>query len=102
MVRDVYVVTFYLCAESLIQMEMCNDSVDNIFFLFLKAEKWVPFRLRIPEKNIHLLYVIWYETKKKKRNAEIHFAYQWRKENKDVENKTGILYNDTVDQLKGM
>ena len=22
--------------------------------------------------------------------------------NKDVENKTGILYNDTVDQLKGM
>lgn len=21
---------------------------------------------------------------------------------KDVENKTGILYNDTVDQLKGM
>ena len=40
--------------------------------------------------------------RKKKRNAEIHFAYQWRKENKDVENKTGILYNDTVDQLKGM
>ena len=25
-----------------------------------------------------------------------------RGENKDVENKTGILYNDTVDQLKGM
>lgn len=24
------------------------------------------------------------------------------RENKDVENKTGILYNDTVDQLKGM
>lgn len=22
--------------------------------------------------------------------------------NKDVENKTGILYNDTVDQLEGM
>lgn len=60
MVRDVYVVKdpFYLCAESLIQIEMCNDSVDKIFFLFLKAEKWVPFRLRIPEKNIHLLYVI--------------------------------------------
>jgi hypothetical protein len=40
--------------------------------------------------------------RRKKRNAEIHFAYQWRKENNDVENKTGILYNDTVDQLKGM
>ena len=23
-------------------------------------------------------------------------------ENDDMENKTGILYNDTVDQLKGM
>jgi len=43
-----------------------------------------------------------YDMRRKKRNAEIHFAYQWRKENKDVENQTGILYNDTVDQLKGM
>lgn len=25
-----------------------------------------------------------------------------RKKKKDVENKTGILYNDTVNQLKGM
>lgn len=104
MVRDVYVVKdpFYLCAESLIQIEMGNDSVDNIFFLFLKAEKRVPFRLRIPEKNIFFYYMLYDMRRKKKRNAGIHFAYQWRKENKDVENKTGILYNDTVDQLKGM
>ena len=36
MVRDVYVVKdhLYLCAESLIQIEMCNDLVDKIFFSF--------------------------------------------------------------------
>lgn len=69
MVRDAYVVKnqLYFCAESLIQIEMCNDSVDkSFFFLFLKAEKRFTLRRRIPKKNIHLLYVIWYETKKKK------------------------------------
>lgn len=39
MVRDVYVAKdhLYLCVESLIQIDMCNDSVDKIFF-FLKQE----------------------------------------------------------------
>ena len=34
MVRDVYVAKdhLYLCVESLIQIDMCNDSVDKIFF----------------------------------------------------------------------
>ena len=44
-----------------------------------------------------LLYAI-YETKK--RNRKITCVYQ--RKTKDLENKTGILYNDTVDQLKGM
>jgi len=60
MVRDVYVVKdhLYLCVESPIQLDMCNDSLEKIFF-FLKQKKRVPLRLRIPEKNINLLlYVI--------------------------------------------
>lgn len=60
MVRDVCVVIdhLYLCAESLIQIDMCKDSVDKIFFL--KVEKTGPFRLRIPEKNIHFYYMLCY------------------------------------------
>lgn len=39
-----------------------------------------------------------YETKKNKLQAKFFIIGG----NNDVENKTGILYNDTVYQLKGM
>jgi hypothetical protein len=39
-----------------------------------------------------------YETKKKKWQEKLYID----RGNNDVENKTGILYNDTVQQLKGM
>lgn len=60
MLRDVYVVKdpLYFCAESLIQIDMCNDLVDKIFFPFSALRKRSPFRLRIPEKNIHLLLYV--------------------------------------------
>lgn len=62
MVRDVYVVDhLYLCVESLIQIEMCNESGEKIFF-FLKAEKRVTLHLIIPKKkylfNIIICYMI--------------------------------------------
>lgn len=37
--------------------------------------------------------------KLKGRNAHINCIYQWK--NNGVENRTVILYNDIVDQLKG-
>ncbi len=38
----------------------------------------------------------------KEKMAMAMYVYQWRKWNKYVENKMGILYNNTVNQLKGM
>lgn len=43
-----------------------------------------------------LLYVIW-DQKEEMARKIVYFNGR----NKDVENKTGIIYNDTVDQLKG-
>lgn len=44
-----------------------------------------------------------YDMRPKKEMARfILHINEGNKINKDVENKTGIFYNDTVDQLKGM
>lgn len=110
MLRDIYVVKdhLYLCAESLIQIEMCNNSVDKIFFsfFFLKQKAgslsaW-EFPRKIFEKYsfiIILCYMIWDQKKEKARSI---FHINGGNKIRDVENKTGIFYNDTVDELKGM
>lgn len=52
--------------------------------------------------SIEIYYMLYelYDMKQKK--EEMASVYRWRKLNKYVENKTGILYNNIVDQLKGM
>ena len=53
-------------------------------------------RIFVKKSNfLNYMFVIWYD--KKRRNE-----FDIQKKKKDVENKTGILYNDTVNQLKGM
>ena len=49
--------------------------------------------------TIIICYYMLYETKKKKWQDKVCISIN--RGNKDVENKRGILYNDTVDQLKG-
>lgn len=92
---------------------MYNDLVNKIYF-FLNTEKNVlffpkysPKRLcyfslglrsifHIDRSILLLLYVKWDQ----KDEMEIKILDFNRGDN-DVENKTGILYNDTVDQWKG-
>ena len=83
---------------------MYNDSIDKIFPFLKQQNKIGPFP---PENSrekysfiIHYMVVIWYETKKRKwKDRSVLYINRW---NKGVENKTGILYNDIVGQLKGM
>ena len=78
---------------------MYNDSIDKIF-LSLKQQNMPLSAWEFPPKKIYSLYgcyMIWDQ----KEEMERKFLYinRW---NKGVENKTGILYNDIVDQSKGM
>lgn len=47
---------------------------------------------------IYDVYDIWDQKEEITREIKLYI----NGENNNVENKTGILYNDTVDQLKGM
>lgn len=69
MVRDVYVAKdhLYLCVESLIQIDMCNDSVDKIFF-FLKRERGSISAGELPRK-IFIYYYMLYDMRPKKEMA---------------------------------
>lgn len=104
-----------LCAESLIPIEMYNDPMDRIFFYFKQKKKCISFLLSISEKKkmafrffllplgsvfhmyIRFLLLLYYMRPKIKK-----WKVYINERNKDVENKTGILYNYTVDQLEGM
>lgn len=108
----------YLYAEFLIQVEMYK--IDRTF-PNLKRNKQAPLGqkfsknshflqglifisyfniIEIYQKSFTIFNIIICYMRPKRRNDKIFVYINGR--NKDMENKTGILYNDTVDQLKGM
>ena len=105
---DAYVVKDHLYGESLTTMDIYNDPVDEIY-LSLKQKKMNPpsWALLINIHSFIRLYVryvynsLWewnQKTKKKKWQKKFYLD----RGNYDVENKTWIPYNGTVQQMKGM